>query len=94
MAEFTLGSGGLTVAVNDGMTVTSATDDNPTITIENTSDGVGGGALNLREQQLMGANDIIGLLTLRPKTHRKQHIYAAIQGLIVDPTLVRRAASI
>ena len=82
------GSGGLTVAVNDGMTVTSATDDNPTITIENTSDGIGGGALNFtRTTTDEAANDIIGSVNFKAKDAAgNEHIYAAIQGLIDDPT--------
>ena len=82
------GSGGLTVAVNDGLTVTSATDDTPVITIENTSDGVGGGALNFKRTTTdEAANDIIGSVNFFAKDAAgNEHIYAAIQGLIDDPT--------
>ena len=82
------GSGGLTVAVNDGLTVTSATDDNPTITVENNSDGVGGGQLNfVRTTTDEAANDIIGSVNFMAKDSAgNDHIYAAIQGLIDDPT--------
>lgn len=82
------GSGGLTVAVNDGLTVTSATDDNPTIIIENTSDGIGGGALNFKRTTTdEAANDIIGNINFMAKDSAgNEHIYAAIQGLIDDPT--------
>jgi hypothetical protein len=82
------GSGGLTVAVNDGLTVTSATDDTPVITIENTSDGVGGGALNFKRTTTdEAANDIIGSVNFFAKDAAgNEHIYATIQGLIDDPT--------
>ena len=82
------GSGGLTVAVNDGLTVTSATDDTPVITIENTSDGIGGGALNFKRTTTdEAANDIIGSVNFMAKDAAgNEHIYAAIQGLIDDPT--------
>lgn len=82
------GSGGLTVAVNDGLTVTSATNDNPIITVENNSDGVGGGQLNfVRTTTDEAANDIIGSVNFMAKDSAgNDHIYAAIQGLIDDPT--------
>ena len=68
--------------------MTSATDDTPVITIENTSDGIGGGALNFKRTTTdEAANDIIGSVNFMAKDAAgNEHIYAAIQGLIDDPT--------
>ena len=76
----------MTIATN--LTVTGDTDDNPSITIENNSDGVGGGSLTFtRTTTDEAANDIIGNIQFMAKDGAGNlTVYAGIQGQIDDPT--------
>ena len=76
----------MTIATN--LTVTGDTDDNPSITIENNSDGVGGGSLTFtRTTTDEAANDIIGNIQFMAKDAAGNlTVYAGIQGQIDDPT--------
>ena len=78
----------LVVDTISGLTVKAASDDNPSLTIENNSDGVGGGSLTFsRTTTDEAANDIIGNIQFMAKdAGGNTTVYAGIQGLIDDPT--------